>query len=69
MCRDALVRDESCGCHFREEHVSDDGEVLRNDTDYSHVAAWEWTDENTPNERHQEELTYEVMQPATRSYK
>ena len=69
MCRDALVRDESCGCHFREEHVSDDGEVLRNDDDYSHVAAWEWSAEDSPSERHKEQLTYEVMQPATRSYK
>ncbi len=69
MCRDALMRDESCGCHFREDHVADDGEVQRNDEDFSHVAAWEWTGEDSVSERHEEQLSYEVMQPATRSYK
>ena len=69
MCRDALVRDESCGCHFRDEHVSDDGEVVRNDDDFSHVAAWEWKGEESTSDRHREQLVYEAMQPATRSYK
>ena len=69
MCRDALTRDESCGCHFREEHQSEDGEVLRNDDDFSHVAAWEWQDEDNEQVRHQEKLHYEAIQPATRSYK
>ena len=69
MCRDALTRDESCGCHFREEHQSEDGEVLRNDDDFSHVAAWEWQDEDNEQIRHQEKLHYEAIQPATRSYK
>ena len=31
MCRDALERDESCGCHFREDHQTPDGEALRNE--------------------------------------
>ncbi|MAJ46022.1 MAG: succinate dehydrogenase flavoprotein subunit [Planctomycetes bacterium TMED75] len=69
MCRDALVRDESCGCHFRDEHVSEDGEVVRNDDEFSHVAAWEWKGEESTSDRHQEQLVYEAMQPATRSYK
>ena len=69
MCRDALVRDESCGCHFRDEHVSDDGEVVRNDDEFSHVAAWEWKGEESTSDRHREQLVYEAMQPATRSYK
>ena len=41
MCRDALERDESCGCHFREEHQTEDGEVLRNDEECQHVSVWE----------------------------
>jgi succinate dehydrogenase / fumarate reductase flavoprotein subunit len=69
MCRDALTRDESCGCHFREEHQSEDGEVLRNDEDFGHVAAWEWKDEDNDQAHHQEKLQYEAIQPATRSYK
>ena len=34
MCHDALNRDESCGCHFRDEHQTEDGETLRNDEDF-----------------------------------
>ena len=40
MCRDALAREESCGCHFREEHPTPDGEALRDDARFAHVAAW-----------------------------
>ena len=40
MCRDALAREESCGCHFRTEHQTNDGEALRNDEHFAHVAAW-----------------------------
>ena len=72
MCRDALERDESCGCHFREEHQSDDGEVMRNDEDFGNVSVWEWEGEEGEGKeetRHQEKLDYEVLQPATRSYK
>ena len=43
MCLDALERDESCGCHFRTEHQMADGEAKRNDQDFCHVAAWEYT--------------------------
>ena len=42
LCLDALERDESCGCHFREEHVTPDGECERNDEQYAYVAAWEY---------------------------
>ncbi len=42
MCRDALERNESCGSHFRQEHQTPDGEALRNDETFSHVAAWEY---------------------------
>jgi succinate dehydrogenase / fumarate reductase flavoprotein subunit len=69
MCRDALERDESCGCHFRTEHQTPDGEAKRNDTDYCHVAAWEYTGEASKPIRHTEPLTYENVDLAVRSYK
>jgi succinate dehydrogenase / fumarate reductase flavoprotein subunit len=40
MCRDALARDESCGCHFRIEHQTPDGEAQRDDDAFAHVAVW-----------------------------
>ncbi len=69
MCRDALARNESCGGHFREEHQTPDGEALRNDDDFAHVAAWEYQGPNTPPIRHTEPLVYENVKLATRSYK
>jgi len=69
MCRDALVREESCGGHFRAEHQTEEGEALRDDENFAHVTAWEWTgDPMAPNE-HREQLEYEVVQFQTRSYK
>lgn len=69
MCRDALVREESCGGHFREEHQVD-GEAKRNDADFCHVAAWEWNGSaNKEQTRHTEELTFDNVHLATRSYK
>jgi succinate dehydrogenase / fumarate reductase flavoprotein subunit len=69
MIRDALERDESCGCHFREEHQTPDGEALRDDGRFAHVAVWEHTGDDTAPVRHQEPLTFENVQLATRSYK
>lgn len=69
MCRDALVREESCGGHFREEHQTDDGEAKRNDEAFSHVAVWEHKGDGKTPERHQEELKFENVKLATRSYK
>ena len=68
MCRDALTREESCGGHFREEHQTDDGEALRDDKNYTHVAVWEHQNNKEP-KRHQEELRFENVELATRSYK
>jgi len=65
---DALERDESCGAHFREEHQTPEGEALRDDEHFAHVAAWEYNGDNKPI-RHKEELNYEFVQLATRSYK
>ena len=69
IIRDALDRDESCGCHFREEHQTPDGEALRDDGHYAHVAVWEYQGDAAPPVRHQEALTFENVQLATRSYK
>jgi succinate dehydrogenase / fumarate reductase flavoprotein subunit len=68
MCRDALERRESCGGHFREEY-QEDGEAKRDDQNFSHVAAWEWNGTNKPQTRHIEELKFENVKLATRSYK
>ena len=69
MCLDALERDESCGCHFRLEHQTADGEAKRNDQQYCHVAAWEYKGDGVKPERHAEPLTYEFVHLAERSYK
>ncbi len=69
MCRDALARDESCGCHFRVEHTTDDGEAKRDDAAYSHVAAWEWKGEGEAPALHKEPLAFEFVKPSQRSYK
>ncbi len=69
MARDALDREESCGGHFREEHVLDDGEAKRDDENFQHVSAWEWHDADTPQTKHVEELEFEYVIPSTRSYK
>ena len=69
MCRDALTREESCGGHFREEHQID-GEAKRDDEKFCHVAAWEWNGTaDTAQSRHTEDLTFDNVKLATRSYK
>jgi succinate dehydrogenase / fumarate reductase flavoprotein subunit len=69
MCRDALIRDESCGGHFREEHQTPEGEAQRDDERFSHVAVWEYRGSNTEPARHQEPLQFEYVKPVQRSYK
>jgi succinate dehydrogenase / fumarate reductase, flavoprotein subunit len=69
MCRDALEREESCGGHFRVESQTADGEALRNDDRFCHVAAWEWMGEHDEPIRHHEPLVFENVKLATRSYK
>ncbi len=68
MCLDALARDESCGGHFREEHQTEEGEALRNDEEFCHVAVWQHR-EGEPPRRHVEPLHFETVELATRSYK
>jgi succinate dehydrogenase / fumarate reductase, flavoprotein subunit len=70
MCQDALTREESCGGHFRSEYQTDEGEALRNDDDFAHVAAFEFTgDPFGGSVRHTEDLAYESIKLAQRSYK
>ncbi len=68
VCVDALYRRESCGGHFREEYQTEEGEALRDDEHFCHVAAWEYK-ENGAFDLHAEPLNYEVMHPTQRSYK
>jgi succinate dehydrogenase/fumarate reductase flavoprotein subunit len=69
LVEDALSREESCGCHLREEHQTPESEALRNDEDFTYVAAWEFKGVGEPPELHKEELTFETVKPSTRSYK
>jgi len=68
MCHDALARNESCGGHFRTEYQSEEGEALRNDEDYTYVAAWEHTGNGSP-KVHKEHLEFENVPLSQRSYK
>ncbi len=68
MCHDALHRNESCGGHFREEYQTEEGEAKRDDENFAYVAAWEMKDVGNW-ELHKEELKYENIKIAQRSYK
>lgn len=68
MCIDALDRNESCGGHFREEYQTEEGEALRDDENYMYVSAWEHKGPEQW-ELHKEELIYENIKIAQRSYK
>jgi len=68
MCMDALNRSESCGGHFREESQTEEGEALRKDEEFAYVAAWENKGNHTY-ELHKEELKFEAIKIAARSYK
>ncbi|MFZ4818109.1 MAG: fumarate reductase/succinate dehydrogenase flavoprotein subunit [Limisphaerales bacterium] len=82
MCRDALMREESCGGHFREEYqytsndpevqqgVVNTGDVKRRDDQFAFVAAWEYA--GAPDKApilNKEPLIYEEVKMSTRSYK
>ncbi len=69
LARDALEREESCGGHFREEHQDAEGEARRDDANFTHVAAWEWTGPGAEPRRQREELEFGTVTPTTRSYK
>ncbi len=69
LALDALRREESCGGHFRVEYQTPDGEALRDDANFCHVAAWEYTGPDREPVRHIEPLEFEVAKPTVRSYK
>jgi succinate dehydrogenase / fumarate reductase flavoprotein subunit len=69
MCRDALEREESCGCHLREEHQTPEGEAQRNDGKYAYVAAWQWKGEGETQALVKEPLSFEFVKLSQRSYK
>ena len=69
MCHDALMREESCGGHFREEFQTPDGEALRDDENFAFVGAWEWTGDPANPALSKEPLVFENVTPSTRSYK
>ncbi|MEO6793725.1 MAG: fumarate reductase/succinate dehydrogenase flavoprotein subunit [Mycobacterium sp.] len=69
MCIDALHREESCGCHFRAEYQTADGEALRDDDRFAYVAAWEFAGADHPPVLHREHLDYRYIEMEQRSYK
>ncbi len=69
MALDALKREESCGGHFREEFQTPEGEAMRNDKDFAHVAAWEYKGTDNKPELHKESLEYEFVELKQRNYK
>jgi len=69
FAKDALEREESCGGHFREEHVTEDGEAKRDDKNFAYVAAWEYTGKPSEAILHKEELKFNDIELKTRSYK
>jgi len=69
MCLDALERQESCGGHFREEYQTPEGEALRRDDLFSYVAAWQFNGVGQAPTLHKEELKFEEVHLAQRSYK
>jgi succinate dehydrogenase / fumarate reductase flavoprotein subunit len=69
MIQDALTRAESCGCHFREEFQTEEGEAKRNDEEFCHVAVWEYAGEGKPPRFRKEPLVFENVELTQRSYK
>ncbi len=69
MVIDAYERNESCGGHFREEFQTPDGEARRDDENFTHVAAWEFTGVGNQPRLHKEPLNFRYVPPSQRSYK
>ncbi len=69
LCHDALTREESCGGHFREEYQDEEGEALRDDENFAHVAAWEYQGVGKTPVLHKEPLVFENVELTKRSYK
>lgn len=69
FAKDALLREESCGGHFREEHQTGEGEAQRDDENFAYVAAWEYTGNPREAVLHKEDLVFENIKLVQRSYK
>jgi len=69
MARDALLREESCGGHFREEHQTPEGEALRHDDQFMYVGCWKYAGEGKEPELWKENLNYQYIKVQTRNYK
>ena len=69
LCLDARDREESCGGHFRVEHQYDDGEAKRDDEKFTYVAAWEYSGDLAKPNLHKEDLKFDEVHLAVRSYK
>jgi succinate dehydrogenase / fumarate reductase flavoprotein subunit len=69
MCYDALQRNESCGGHFREEYQTEEGEALRDDENFTYVAAWQYAGEGNRQILNKEPLGFEYVKLSQRSYK
>jgi succinate dehydrogenase / fumarate reductase flavoprotein subunit len=69
LVRDARHREESCGGHFRVEYQTEEGEALRRDDEFAYAAAWEWEGPDTTPTLHKEQLTFDHVHLAQRSYK
>ena len=69
MARDGLNREESCGGHFRTEYQTPEGEALRDDKNFSYVACWKYTGENSEPELIKDDLNYQFVKVQTRNYK
>jgi succinate dehydrogenase / fumarate reductase flavoprotein subunit len=69
MAIDGINRKESCGGHFREEYQTEEGEALRNDKDFTYVAAWEYTGDDKDPKLHKEELDFKFIEVKQRNYK
>ena len=68
FAKDALVREESAGGHFREEYQTPEGEAKRR-KEFQFVSAWEFKGEPKDAVLHKEELVYENIEVKERSYK
>ncbi|MDF1664894.1 MAG: fumarate reductase/succinate dehydrogenase flavoprotein subunit [Planctomycetota bacterium] len=68
LCHDALAREESCGAHFRKEHINTDGGAKRDDENFAHVSVWEYQGDDQKPVLHKETLEFESVVPSTRSY-
>ena len=68
FAKDALVREESAGGHFREEYQTAEGEAQRR-KEFQFVSAWEYKGEPKDAVLHKEDLVYENIEVKERSYK